>query len=1285
MVRPPFWWSLLGLFIVTHNAPVSSNKGSLNDISTRCEVRSPVDIILYWKQTKPRQNKNVTLCPSDQSDQSDDSCLKGELIPSDEVKSESAFFFTIFNQSSVYKAIIVYDLNNTTFNETVEVDIDKCWQTGLLQDSNVRCELRGPVRLTLRWKQNVMTLQEHVYLCLDDHIINDCIKGKQITYDGTKKESINHFENVQPNATYKAVLTSLLEDKTFYNKTTDIDIDKCLKQGCKTGEHFDHNFFCNGSGHRHCKKEMIVNGACLVHHHINVRGESSVLITLHVHENVDSDYKLNTSHHASINKTKNGCDVNFTGLMPGEEVKVQMMLNTLIDNDTKALQYTRKAYSMPAAPSDLQGRCTRPDNVRLTWNQTGFCAKTHCRVCPALGPKDTCVSVKGPNCGGAGVKELTCDLNVQPNANYTAIVEIDNGSGEKVTTETTVSCSSTSTPEAPINLKGHCDSQGNITVMWNQTGLCTETVCRLCPVREPDTCVSLHGPSCSDSGTKELSCTVNLPHGVVYNAFVEIHGGGVKTNSSTRVSCCGTQVPGALTNLQGHCNSQGDVNLTWSQTGLCTRTTCRLCPIPKTEDKCIVIDRPGCGNTGAEEKSCNMKVRTNTKYTADVALEFTTGCQTKVQTTVNCHSASVPAPPDGFRSTWKAPGEIKLEWTQQGPIAQSVCKLCPIGKPGNFCLSVTGPNSPNNGTTNGLNCNFTLQQDVKYTFVVEVSNSDSEKAAGTGNIEYYFNSEPVRNASVTGAGTRSVNVSMKASCLAMRGDVRYVVVNISNSRCLVFGTSHTKCKQENRQLLSACERQPDIPTDVCEGDEDRDFILPVSGLTPYTTYTLLLVPWYCGYNHGNTNNSFILETTTDPLEPWTVTIENVTWSANIVTIIWPLPNLDPGPVTYTLHITDAIQAPSGVENTTTVCSTPHKTWFRRVSCTVPATRKTTKGHCSASVPYAFWNYKVAVAVMTAKGNLASHATNVESTPQTPGPVAALHVSTKNMSDLTTLCGHVTWTEYSDVCVMWKETCPHQRDNFIHGYLYRLTPDDSGSTPQVIPSLLLTHGNDAVRMRSDWNETSYFKLLSVATDTNYTFCVRSVGPSPNITGTESCTKFYLPAIKPSLSRGDQYKVEKKDIPRQNDSNRVTFTMKSTCFMVKSTYGNITDNGLIISKGPLKQDVDFAKLPSWFERDKFGYYKTKPDYLNSQSNCNTSRSVVVGNDVCSPGDNRPGKYCDGPLDPGTKYSINAMVCTNAGCSSTPVVDNISTPGPWNVTIENVTWSNNTVTITWPLPDL
>ncbi|PVD29284.1 hypothetical protein C0Q70_11881 [Pomacea canaliculata] len=842
-----------------------------------------------------------------------------------------------------------------------------------------------------------------------------------------------------------------------------------------------------------------------------------------------------------------------------------MMLNTLIDNDTKALQYTRKAYSMPAAPSDLQGRCTRPDNVRLTWNQTGFCAKTHCRVCPALGPKDTCVSVKGPNCGGAGVKELTCDLNVQPNANYTAIVEIDNGSGEKVTTETTVSCSSTSTPEAPINLKGHCDSQGNITVMWNQTGLCTETVCRLCPVREPDTCVSLHGPSCSDSGTKELSCTVNLPHGVVYNAFVEIHGGGVKTNSSTRVSCCGTQVPGALTNLQGHCNSQGDVNLTWSQTGLCTRTTCRLCPIPKTEDKCIVIDRPGCGNTGAEEKSCNMKVRTNTKYTADVALEFTTGCQTKVQTTVNCHSASVPAPPDGFRSTWKAPGEIKLEWTQQGPIAQSVCKLCPIGKPGNFCLSVTGPNSPNNGTTNGLNCNFTLQQDVKYTFVVEVSNSDSEKAAGTGNIEYYFNSEPVRNASVTGAGTRSVNVSMKASCLAMRGDVRYVVVNISNSRCLVFGTSHTKCKQ-----------------------------------------------------------------------PWTVTIENVTWSANIVTIIWPLPNLDPGPVTYTLHITDAIQAPSGVENTTTVCSTPHKTWFRRVSCTVPATRKTTKGHCSASVPYAFWNYKVAVAVMTAKGNLASHATNVESTPQTPGPVAALHVSTKNMSDLTTLCGHVTWTEYSDVCVMWKETCPHQRDNFIHGYLYRLTPDDSGSTPQVIPSLLLTHGNDAVRMRSDWNETSYFKLLSVATDTNYTFCVRSVGPSPNITGTESCTKFYLPAIKPSLSRGDQYKVEKKDIPRQTHSHRVTFTMKSTCFMVKSTYGNITDNGLIISKGPLKHDVDLAKLPSWFERDKFGYYKTKPDYLNSQSNCNTSRSVVVGKDVCFPGDNRPGRYCDGPLDPGTKYS-------------------------------------------------
>ncbi|PVD29285.1 hypothetical protein C0Q70_11882 [Pomacea canaliculata] len=114
-----------------------------------------------------------------------------------------------------------------------------------------------------------------------------------------------------------------------------------------------------------------------------------------------------------------------------------------------------------------------------------------------------------------------------------------------------------------------------------------------------------------------------------------------------------------------------------------------------------------------------------------------------------------------------------------------------------------------------------------------------------------------------------------------------------------------------------------------------------------------------------------------------------------------------------------------------------------------------------------------------------------------------------MSDLTTLCGHVTWTEYSDVCVMWKETCPHQRGNFIHGYMYRLAPDDSGSV-------------------------------------------------------------------------------------------------------------------------------------------------------TQSNCNTSRSVVVGKDACSPGDNRPVKYCDGPLDPGTKYSISAMVCTRAGCSATTVVDNITTPG-------------------------
>lgn len=102
---------------------------------------------------------------------------------------------------------------------------------GLLQDSNVRCELRGPVRLAMRWKQNVTTVLDDVHLCLDNQILNDCIKGKQISYEGTKKEIIHHFENVQPNATYKAVLTSKLEDKTVYNKSIDIDINKCLKQG----------------------------------------------------------------------------------------------------------------------------------------------------------------------------------------------------------------------------------------------------------------------------------------------------------------------------------------------------------------------------------------------------------------------------------------------------------------------------------------------------------------------------------------------------------------------------------------------------------------------------------------------------------------------------------------------------------------------------------------------------------------------------------------------------------------------------------------------------------------------------------------------------------------------------------------------------------------------------------------------------------------------------------------------------------------------------------------------
>lgn len=46
-----------------------------------------------------------------------------------------------------------------------------------------------------------------------------------------------------------------------------------------------------------------------------------------------------------------------------------------------------------------------------------------------------------------------------------------------------------------------------------------------------------------------------------------------------------------------------------------------------------------------------------------------------------------------------------------------------------------------------------------------------------------------------------------------------------------------------------------------------DFISPVSNLTPSTSYMLGFVLWYCGYNHGNGNKSFVLDTTTSPWAP----------------------------------------------------------------------------------------------------------------------------------------------------------------------------------------------------------------------------------------------------------------------------------------------------------------------------------------------------------------------------------------------------------------------------------
>ncbi|PVD29288.1 hypothetical protein C0Q70_11885 [Pomacea canaliculata] len=584
------------------------------------------------------------------------------------------------------------------------------------------------------------------------------------------------------------------------------------------------------------------------------------------------------------------------------------------------------------------------------------------------------------------------------------------------------------------------------------------------------------------------------------------------------------------------------------------------------------------------------------------------------------------------------PGKVGVTYTDNSCTENVTCTLCPHNQ-------TATPLDARFNESGESYCIFTnLPQNVHYT--VKIACNGMEIAQKK--LEYYFNSEPVRNSPNVSTWSRSASIMMEAFCFAMKVDIGYMMVNIRgdnmDTSCVVFPT----CDKCNNSLCPepplSCRRQPRIDFEKC--DEQTSYInitLPLDNLRPSTDYTFDLYYIYCDLNTNIISNSTMMATT-GAGDPVNVTNINATpIGPRNINVTWTLPS--PDPANYTLYITDprAGEAETGCDVDTT--------WPIVIPWNVTTYKENSiQGPHDIPVPYPFWQYQVAVVMSTETGNSTPQWVTVRTLPESPGAVSHLNVTRRETVEGDIKCGNAAWESYNDVCVMWEEVCPRERGDDITTYEYSLS---NGGTPETKNVNCKPGDNQEKPGKSqDMTRTTCSFLLPVETGSNYKLCMTAIGQTNK--GLTNCTSFQVPPMKPNITNKQQHQA--REIPTQKHQTKFTLSLTSYCFMTSDIFGKVVNNGFVISKKTWTNDVNLYNLPTWYNRS-MGYYQIRPSFLkNHPTSCGSKRDFTVGNENCDLPVVKP--YCNGPLDPGTTYSVTAFVCTKDGCDTVPVAKDITT---------------------------
>ncbi|XP_025099525.1 uncharacterized protein LOC112567166 isoform X2 [Pomacea canaliculata] len=585
------------------------------------------------------------------------------------------------------------------------------------------------------------------------------------------------------------------------------------------------------------------------------------------------------------------------------------------------------------------------------------------------------------------------------------------------------------------------------------------------------------------------------------------------------------------------------------------------------------------------------------------------------------------------------PGKVEVQFWANSCTENVTCTLCP---PSQTAKPLDARFKENGEST----CIFTnLAQNVHYT----VKFACSGTAVQQKKIDYYFNSEPVRSSPVVSTWSRSANIMMEAFCIAMKVDIGYMMVNIRgdnmDTSCVVFPTCDYCNRSLCRQPPSSCGHQSKIDLEKC--DEQPGYInitLPLDNLRPSTDYTFDLSYIYCDLNTNIITISTLIATTGagDPVD--VTNISATSMGSRSVTVTWTLPS--PDPANYTLYIRDGDprvgEAGTGcdVDTTLPIIIPWNVTTYKENSIQGPRV---------IPVPHPFWQYQVAVVMSTETGNSTPQWVTVRTLPESPGAVSHLDVNTRKLVKDSMKCGNAPWESYNDVCVMWEEVCPRERGDNITTYEYSLSNGDTHETDYV--NCKPGDNEENHGMRQDRTRTTCSLLLPVDTGSSYTLCMTAIGRTYK--GLTNCISFQVPTIKPNITDKEQHQAHEISTQRQKTSFALSLT--SYCFMTSDTYGRVVINGFVISKKSWTNEGNLSNLPTWYNRS-MGYYQIRPSFLKNKESCRNKQDLIVGNENCDNPLYQP--YCNGPLDPGSTYSVTGFVCTKDGCDAVPIAKDIRT---------------------------